>query len=74
MRDLFQVRTVNMSVAVWIGFMALVGIALLGDARWRGSSSSGNEAADRCTVAAGRPAPQSPSPDFVFAALSGIRP
>ena len=27
MRDLFQVDTVNMSVAVWIGFIALVGIA-----------------------------------------------
>jgi len=27
MRDLFQVHTVNMSVAVWIGFIALVGIA-----------------------------------------------
>ncbi|MGH1347623.1 MAG: efflux RND transporter permease subunit [Nannocystales bacterium] len=27
MRDLFQVRTINMSVAVWIGFIALVGIA-----------------------------------------------
>lgn len=27
MRDLFQVGTINMSVAVWIGFIALVGIA-----------------------------------------------
>ena len=27
MRDLFQVGTVNMSVAVWVGFIALVGIA-----------------------------------------------
>lgn len=27
MRDLFQVRGVNLSVAVWIGFIALVGIA-----------------------------------------------
>ncbi len=27
MRDLFKVDTVNMSVAVWIGFIALVGIA-----------------------------------------------
>lgn len=27
MRDLFQVGTVNISVAVWIGFIALVGIA-----------------------------------------------
>jgi len=27
MRELFQVGTVNMSVAVWIGFIALVGIA-----------------------------------------------
>lgn len=27
MRDLFQVGTMNMSVAVWIGFIALVGIA-----------------------------------------------
>ncbi len=27
MRDLFQVGTVNMSVAVWIGFIALIGIA-----------------------------------------------
>ncbi len=27
MRDLFQVGTVNLSVAVWIGFIALVGIA-----------------------------------------------
>lgn len=27
MRDLFQVGTINMSVAVWVGFIALVGIA-----------------------------------------------
>src|SRR5690606_33035508 len=27
MRDLFQVGTINISVAVWIGFIALVGIA-----------------------------------------------
>ncbi len=27
MRDLFQVHTINLSVAVWIGFIALVGIA-----------------------------------------------
>ena len=27
MRDLFQVGTINLSVAVWIGFIALVGIA-----------------------------------------------
>jgi len=27
MRDLFQVHTVNLSVAVWIGFIALMGIA-----------------------------------------------
>jgi copper/silver efflux system protein len=27
MRDLFQVRTVNMSVAIWVGFLALFGIA-----------------------------------------------
>ncbi|MBK8012780.1 MAG: efflux RND transporter permease subunit [Deltaproteobacteria bacterium] len=27
MRDLFQVGTVNLSVAVWIGFIALVGVA-----------------------------------------------
>ncbi|MGB1016822.1 MAG: efflux RND transporter permease subunit, partial [Nannocystaceae bacterium] len=27
MRDLFQVDTINMSVAVWIGFIALIGIA-----------------------------------------------
>ncbi len=27
MRDLFQVHTVNLSVAVWIGFIALVGVA-----------------------------------------------
>ena len=27
MRDLFQVGTVNLSVAVWIGFIALLGIA-----------------------------------------------
>ncbi len=27
MRDLFQVGTINMSVAVWIGVIALVGIA-----------------------------------------------
>ncbi len=27
MRELFQVHTINMSVAVWIGFIALVGIA-----------------------------------------------
>ena len=27
MRDLFQMRTINMSVAVWVGFIALFGIA-----------------------------------------------
>ncbi|MDJ0764410.1 MAG: efflux RND transporter permease subunit [Myxococcota bacterium] len=27
MRDLFDVRTVNLSVAVWVGFIALIGIA-----------------------------------------------
>jgi len=27
MRDLFQVHTVNMSIAVWVGFLALFGIA-----------------------------------------------
>ncbi|RYM33252.1 efflux RND transporter permease subunit [Brumimicrobium glaciale] len=27
MRDLFQLRTINMSVAVWVGFIALFGIA-----------------------------------------------
>ncbi|MFV1976505.1 MAG: efflux RND transporter permease subunit, partial [Candidatus Scalindua sp.] len=27
MRDLFQVHTINMSVAVWVGFLALFGIA-----------------------------------------------
>ena len=27
MRDLFQVRTLNLSVAVWVGFLALFGIA-----------------------------------------------
>ena len=27
LRDLFQVRTVNLSVAVWVGFLALFGIA-----------------------------------------------
>ena len=27
MRDLFQVHTINLSVAVWVGFIALVGIA-----------------------------------------------
>lgn len=27
MRDLFQVRTINLSVAVWVGFLALFGIA-----------------------------------------------
>ena len=27
MRDLFQIRTINMSVAVWVGFLALFGIA-----------------------------------------------
>lgn len=27
MRDLFQIRTVNLSVAVWVGFLALFGIA-----------------------------------------------
>lgn len=27
MRDLFQMRTVNLSVAVWVGFIALFGIA-----------------------------------------------
>ena len=27
MRDLFQIQTVNLSVAVWVGFLALFGIA-----------------------------------------------
>jgi Cu(I)/Ag(I) efflux system membrane protein CusA/SilA len=27
MRDLFQVRTINLSVAIWVGFLALFGIA-----------------------------------------------
>ena len=27
MRDLFQVHTINLSVAVWVGFLALFGIA-----------------------------------------------
>ena len=27
LRDLFQVHTINMSVAVWVGFLALFGIA-----------------------------------------------
>ena len=27
MRDLFQVRTVNMSMAVWVGVIALIGVA-----------------------------------------------
>ena len=27
MRDMFQIRTVNLSVAVWVGFLALFGIA-----------------------------------------------
>jgi Cu(I)/Ag(I) efflux system membrane protein CusA/SilA len=27
LRDLFQVHTVNMSIAVWVGFLALFGIA-----------------------------------------------
>ncbi|NPD44166.1 MULTISPECIES: efflux RND transporter permease subunit [unclassified Lentimicrobium] len=27
MRDLFQVRTINLSVAVWVGFIALFGVA-----------------------------------------------
>jgi Cu(I)/Ag(I) efflux system membrane protein CusA/SilA len=27
MRDLFQVQTINLSVAVWVGFLALFGIA-----------------------------------------------
>ena len=27
MRDLFQMHTINMSVAVWVGFLALFGIA-----------------------------------------------
>ena len=27
MRDLFQVHTVNMSIAIWVGFLALFGIA-----------------------------------------------
>ena len=27
MRDLFQIRTINLSVAVWVGFLALLGIA-----------------------------------------------
>ena len=27
MRDLFQIQTYNMSVAVWVGFLALFGIA-----------------------------------------------
>lgn len=28
MRDLFQLRTINLSVAVWVGFLALFGIAV----------------------------------------------
>ena len=27
MRDLFQMQTINLSVAVWVGFLALFGIA-----------------------------------------------
>ncbi|MCB1122515.1 MAG: efflux RND transporter permease subunit, partial [Verrucomicrobiae bacterium] len=27
MRDLFQIKTINLSVAVWVGFLALFGIA-----------------------------------------------
>ena len=27
LRDLFQVRTINLSVAVWVGFIALFGVA-----------------------------------------------
>ena len=27
MRDLFQVKTINLSVAVWVGFIALFGVA-----------------------------------------------
>ncbi len=27
MRDLFQMHTINLSVAVWVGFIALFGIA-----------------------------------------------
>ena len=27
MRDLFQIQTINLSVAVWVGFLALFGIA-----------------------------------------------
>lgn len=27
MRDLFQVHTINLSVAVWVGFIALFGLA-----------------------------------------------
>ena len=27
MRDLFQIHTINLSVAVWVGFLALFGIA-----------------------------------------------
>jgi len=29
-RDLFQIRTINLSVAVWVGFIALFGIAVDG--------------------------------------------
>ena len=27
MRDLFQMHTINLSVAVWVGFIALFGVA-----------------------------------------------
>ena len=61
MRDLFQVDTVNLSVAVWIGFIALVGVATddgvvmasLLDHRFRAAPPTDRESIIERTVEAG---------------------
>ena len=61
MRDLFQVHTINMSVAVWVGFLALFGIAsddgvviatYLDQSFWKREIAS-REDARKATIAAG---------------------
>lgn len=61
MRDMFQVHTINLSVAVWVGFLALFGIAsddgvviatYLDQSFWKRKIAS-REDARRATIAAG---------------------
>ncbi len=61
MRELFQVHTINMSVAVWVGFLALFGIAsddgvvittYLDQSFWKRDITS-REDARKATIAAG---------------------